>query len=142
MVKQKQKKKKRLQLFKNGLIEEDYNNDTNKQTVRGTELYMSPILFKAYRKCHLENTEYNAFKSDVFSLGFCVFYAATLTYQSLYDIREIYDMDVVRIIVDGYLKGRYSKKFINLVLLMLQVKEKKRPDFIELEAWIKNNYFV
>ena len=138
----KTKEKKRLQLFKNGLIEEDYNNDTNKQTVRGTELYMSPILFKAYRKCHLENTEYNAFKSDVFSLGFCVFYAATLTYQSLYDIREIYDMDVVRIIVDGYLKGRYSKKFINLVLLMLQVKEKKRPDFIELEAWIKNNYFV
>ena len=103
---------------------------------------MSPILFKAYRKCHLENTEYNAFKSDVFSLGFCVFYAATLTYQSLYDIREIYDMDTEKIIVESYLKGRYSNKFINLILMMLHIKEKKRPDFIELEAWIKNNYFV
>jgi hypothetical protein len=138
----KTKEKKRLELLKNGLIDnEDYNNDTNKQTVRGTELYMSPILFKAYRKSHLINTEYNAFKSDVFSLGFCFFFAATLTYQSLYDIREVYDMDTEKIIVESYLKGRYSNKFINLILMMLQIKEKKRPDFIELETWIQNNYF-
>ena len=138
----KTKEKKRLELLKNGLIDnEDYNNDTNKQTVRGTELYMSPILFKAYRKSHLVNTEYNAFKSDVFSLGFCFFFAATLTYQSLYDIREVYDMDTEKIIVESYLKGRYSNKFINLILIMLHIKEKKRPDFIELETWIQNNYF-
>ena len=30
--------------------------------------------------------------------------------------------------------------FINLLILMLQVKEKKRPDFIELEYYIKSNF--
>ena len=138
----KTKEKKRFELFKNGFIEnEDYNNDTNKQTVRGTELYMSPILFKAYRNSPLENTKYNAFKNDVFSLGYCILFAATLTYQSLYDIREISDQDDQRLIVEKYLRGRYSKNFTNLVLFMLQIKEKKRPDFIELDSWIKNNYF-
>ena len=138
----KTKEKKRFELLKNGFIEnEDYNNDTNKQTVRGTELYMSPILFKAYRNSPLENTKYNAFKNDVFSLGYCILFAATLTYQSLYDIREISDQDDQRLIVEKYLRGRYSKNFTNLVLFMLQIKEKKRPDFIELDSWIKNNYF-
>jgi hypothetical protein len=102
---------------------------------------MSPILFKAYRKSPLENTEYNAFKNDVFSLGFCLFFAATLTYQSLYDIREINDQDTEKIIIEKYLRGRYSKNFINLVVFMLQIKEKRRPDFIELNSWIRNNYF-
>ena len=138
----KTKEKKRFELLKNGFFEnDDYNNDTNKQTVRGTELYISPILFKAYRKSPLENTEYNAFKNDVFSLGFCLFFAATLTYQSLYDIREINDQDTQRIIIEKYLKGRYSKNFIQLIDFMLQIKEKRRPDFIELDSWIRINYF-
>ncbi len=102
---------------------------------------MSPILFKAYRKSPLSNAEYNAFKNDVFSLGFCVFFAATLTYQSLYDIREINDQDTQRIIIEKYLKGRYSKNFIQLIDFMLQIKEKRRPDFIELDSWIRINYF-
>ena len=137
----KTKEKKRFELLKNGFIEnEDYNNDTNKQTVRGTELYMSPILFKAYRQYPLENAEYNAFKNDVFSLGYCILFAATLTYQSLYDIREICDQESERIIIEKYLRERYSQKFINLVMIMLQIKEKKRPDFVELNSWIKNNY--
>ena len=50
-------------------------------------------------------------------------------------------MDKVKNIIDGYLSKRYSKKFINLLLLMLQVNEKYRPDFIELKSWISNHYF-
>ena len=102
---------------------------------------MSPILFKAYRQYPLENAEYNAFKNDVFSLGYCILFAATLTYQSLYDIRAIFDQESERLIIEKYMREKFSQKFINLVMIMLQIKEKKRPDFVELNSWIKNNYF-
>ena len=63
---------------------------TNKQTLRGTELYMSPILFYALRsKKFLKYINHNSFKSDVFSFGYCALFAATLCFESLYDIREL-----------------------------------------------------
>ena len=135
----KTKEKKILEEQKS--IDENYNNDTNKQTVRGTELYMSPILFKAYRTYpYIGNVQYNAFKNDVFSLGLTFLFASTLTFQSLYEIREINEMDILRSIVEKYLNERYSKSFINIIVLMLQIKEKRRPDFVDLDSWIKNNY--
>ena len=49
------------------------SNDTIKQTIRGTELYMSPVLFKALKEKQNEKyTEHNCYKSDVFSLGLCL----------------------------------------------------------------------
>ena len=135
----KTKEKKILEEQKS--IDENYNNDTNKQTVRGTELYMSPILFKAYRTYpYIGNVQYNAFKNDVFSFGLTFLFASTLTFQSLYEIREINEMDILRSIVEKYLNERYSKSFINIIVLMLQIKEKRRPDFVDLDSWIKNNY--
>ena len=115
--------------------------DTKTQTIRGTELFMSPIVFSAYQNI-LQNIDanYNAYKNDVFSLGLCIYYAANLSYQPLYDIREIYDNQEIRRIVESYMYRRYSREFINLIILMLQVKEKKRPDFIELEYYIKSNF--
>ena len=56
--------------------------------VRGTELYMSPILFQGLR-LKLFQVSHNTFKSDVFSLGMCIFYVSTLTFNSLCDIREL-----------------------------------------------------
>ena len=120
---------------------EENQRDTNKQTLKGTELYMSPILFKAYRTYpYIGNIQYNAFKNDVFSLGLTFLFASTLTFQSLYDIREVYDMDILKNNVEKYLKGRYSKKFINCILLMLEINEKKRFDFCDLISWIYDNY--
>ena len=118
-----------------------YDVDTKTQTIRGTELFMSPIVFSAYQNI-LQNIDanYNAYKNDVFSLGLCIYYAANLSYQPLYDIREIYDNQEIRRIVESYMYRRYSREFINLLILMLQVKEKKRPDFIELEYYIKSNF--
>ena len=109
-------------------------NNTQRQTIRGTELYMSPILFKALRLNIKEQVEYNAFKSDVFSLGMCFLLASSLNYQSLFEIREIYDMDIIAKVVEKYLGNIYSKNFINLILMMLNVDEKLRPDFIELNS--------
>lgn len=108
--------------------------ETFKQTIRGTELYMSPILFKAINSKRVYNvyTKHNTYKSDVFSLGLCFLLAATLTYQSLCDIREIEDMEKVKSIIEGYLKKRYSNEFLQFLFVMLDLNEKTRPDFKEL----------
>ena len=100
--------------------------------VHGTELYMSPILFNGL-KSHLTQVRHNTFKSDVFSLGMCLFYASTLTFSSLCNIRELNDMKLVKEQLKKYLSGKYSVKFIDILTEMLQIEENNRPDFITLE---------
>ena len=117
-----------------------FQKDTSLQTVRGTELYMSPILFHALHQKPVLDLQYNAYKSDVFSLGLCILLAATLEYKVLYDIREIANMDIMASIIRDTLDSFYSEKFIDILIKMLQIEEKYRPDFIELEAIIKCEY--
>ena len=112
------------------------NLDISKQTIRGTEMYMSPILFKAVKFKPYSLTKYNSFKSDVFSLGLCFLYASSLDAEILFKVREILDMEKIGIIVNQYLGHRYSQEFINVLLYMLQVDENYRPDFIELNSWL------
>ena len=107
-------------------------SDVIHQTIKGTELYMSPILFRALNK-RQTHIIHNTYKSDVFSLGMCLFLAATLTFQSLYDIRELKDMDVIKNILVKYLIAKYSYDFVHILIKMLEVNEDLRPDFIELE---------
>ena len=107
------------------------------QSIRGTELYMSPILFKALNS-RQKMVVHNTYKSDVFSLGMCILLAATLTYQSLYDIRELDNMENVKNILVKYLIAKYSYNFVGTLLKMLEVKEDLRPDFIQLEDSIRN----
>ena len=107
------------------------------QSIRGTELYMSPILFKALNS-RQKMVVHNTYKSDVFSLGMCILLAATLTYQSLYDIRELDNMENVKNILVKYLIAKYSYNFVGTLLKMLEVKEDLRPDFVELENNIRN----
>ena len=116
------------------------NIDTIRQTIRGTELYMSPILFDSL-KTKKRNGKYilhNSYKSDVFSLGFCILLAATLRIDSLYVIREIKDMNLLKKEVYNFLKSRYSDKLINVIIDMLEIDEKYRVDFIELEKKVEN----
>ena len=114
--------------------------NTNKQTLRGTELYMSPILFHALRNrtCNLKYIEHNTYKSDVFSFGLCALFAATLCFESLYDVRELTLSSQVKMVIDKYLKKRYSNKIIDLLAMMLEVNEKCRCDFVELERVFEN----
>lgn len=109
------------------------------QRIRGSELFMSPILFKAYR-ARMSSVKHNTYKSDVFSLGMCIFLAAALSYAGPNLIREIYDMEVIKRVLNNFLEQRFSQNFINILLLMLQVEENKRPDFAELEL-IFQTYF-
>ena len=113
------------------------NRVTIKQTIRGTELYMSPILFHALQKKNISKyTEHNTFKSDVFSLGLCFLFAATLTFNSLCEIRELDDTILIKMTLNKYLK-RYTNKFNDILFLMLEVEEKFRDDFIELEKRVE-----
>ena len=111
-------------------------NSIIKQSIKGTELYMSPILFMALNK-RQSIIIHNTFKSDVFSLGMCLFLAATLTFKSLCDIREINDSKIIKKILEKYLIVKYSYNFVNILVKMLEVDENLRPDFIELE----NDFF-
>ncbi len=105
------------------------------QRIRGSELFMSPIVFKGYRS-GIQNIRHNAYKSDVYSLGICFFLAASLCYDGPNVIRQMLDMNKIKKVLDYNLKNKYSENMINMILTMLQVEESKRPDFLELEALI------
>ena len=106
------------------------------QRIRGSELYMSPILFHGLH-LNLIQVRHNTYKSDVFSLGMCLFYASSLTYIGVDSIRELTNMNKIKEILFKHLGKRYSAKLISLILVMLEVNEEKRPDFIQLEMKMK-----
>ena len=105
------------------------------QNVRGSQLFMSPILFYAYNH-NVPQVLHNVYKSDVFSFGMCILLAATLSGYTLYDIREILNYKEISKIVINKLSSRYSMNFINLLLQMLQIDENLRMDFVHLENYL------
>ena len=113
--------------------------DTITQTIRGTELYMSPILFCALKQKNVNNNkfiEHNSYKSDVYSLGLCFLLAASLSFNLLVEIRELDDMNIMKMMINNYIGKRYSKKFVNILYSMLEIDEKLRCDFNELNVKI------
>jgi hypothetical protein len=102
------------------------------QPIRGSELYMSPILFEALNN-HERSVLHNSYKSDVFSLGMCLLLAVTLSFDSVYEIREEKDMNMIKNILEKYLIPHYSNYLLNILFHMLQIDEELRPNFIELE---------
>ena len=109
------------------------------QNVRGSQLFMSPILFYAYNH-NVPQVMHNTYKSDVYSFGMCILLAATLSGYALYDIREVLNFKEVSKIIINKLSSRFSMNFINLLLQMLQIDENKRMDFIQLENYLLNYY--
>ena len=133
-------KNKSYKLTDFGEAKELINNDkpTDRQTLRGTELYMAPILFKALRgKQTIKYIKHNTYKSDLFSFGLCCLFAASLTFDSLYDVREIDNNKNIKKIVYGYLHNSYSETVIDIICCMLEVEENNRKDFIEIEKEFK-----
>ena len=105
------------------------------QKIRGSELFMSPIVFKGYRSGK-QQIRHNTFKSDVYSLGVCFLYAASLSFDGPNIIREVYDMKIMKKVLNQQLQRKYSQNLINLILTMLQIEESKRPDFNQLEMMV------
>ena len=108
-------------------------------TLRGTELYMSPALYDGLKN-EKDDVSHNPFKSDVFSLGFCFLYAAALNFNLLYEVRDVEDSRTINNILNKHLRKNYSKKFIYILGKMLEIDENKRFDFPSLINEINNSY--
>ena len=101
-------------------------------TLRGTELYMSPVLFTGLHD-RIFDIKHNPYKSDVFSLGMCLLYAATLSIKVLCKLREVGDNTKMQIYIMSVLNKRYSIGLVDLMIRMLSFVEETRPDFIQLK---------
>ena len=128
-------------IYKIGDFGEAKESKVSKQlsTLRGTELYMSPLLYNGLHE-NKDDVRHNPFKSDVFSLGYCFIYAASLNLNIIYKIRDINSNIILKKLLMKEFDGRYSEKFVDLILKMITFNEDKRVDFIELENILKEDF--
>ena len=102
--------------------------------VKGTELYMSPILYQSMLN-HSFNCYHDPFKSDVYSLGISFLFIATLDFNILMNFRNI-DAFSKNSFIMNCLSNRYSQRFINILSSMLKEDENQRPYFNQLKQMI------
>jgi hypothetical protein len=107
------------------------------KSIRGTDFYMAPILFKGLTS-EEKYVKDNAYKSDVFSLGYCMIIACVLDFNFINKIRNEEDQAKIENIIRSNLEEKYSDKIINLLLRMTVYYEKERVDFIELQKLIED----
>ena len=102
--------------------------DTMKLEVKGTELFMSPLVYNTFRY-GVKYVIHNPFKSDVYSLGLCFVYAITLSYDVITSIRRNTDEENKALLTE-YIG---NKNMLDILVLMLKKEERDRVDFIELK---------
>ena len=98
---------------------------------------MNNLLFNGLRTNQID-IKHNLFKSDVYSLGLCILYAATLNIDLIYEIRKYVDFNDVKQFIFDILNENFSENFIQVIQKMLEINEKFRPDFIELKDIVNN----
>ena len=109
-------------------------NIAEQSTLRGSELFMSPLLYKGY-KFNQKNVLHNPFKSDVFSLGYCLLYAMCLNLKVLEVVRDLSSMKTIKNNINKYIAQKnYSEKLINLIYKMVEPDEDLRCDFEDLSV--------
>ena len=119
-----------------GEAKEKIKENQRHKSIRGTDFYMSPILFKGLTS-EEKFVRDNAFKSDVFSLGYCMIIACVLDFNFINKIRNVEEQSKLEEIIRSNLEDKYSDKFINLLLKMTIFYEKERVDFIGLQKLLK-----
>ena len=135
-------KPENILIFKNDVLkladfgEAKINTDSKKKTIRGTEFYMSPLLYAGNLESKYD-IQHNPFKSDVFSLGYCFIYASCLDYELINDIRKVTEENKLRQILKKAFPKMYSLRYIDLLLKMVVNDENKRVDFIGLNSLLK-----
>ena len=142
-------KPENILVFKNGIYKlgdfgeakvNRYMRNNAKSTIRGTEMYMSPILFKSLQE-NMDDVQHDIYKSDVFSLGYCFVYAAALDFKIIYEIRNLNSDFKVKKILQRIFFLKYSNAFIELLLKMICNREEDRVDFIGLEKILEKDHF-
>ena len=111
-------------------------------TLRGSELYMSPLLYERYKN-NRKDVMHNPYKSEVFSLGFSLLYAMNLNLNIIENIREFKNMKIIINSINKDLESGkyiYSDKLMQIIFKMIEIDENKRYDFIELEKDLNNNF--
>ena len=106
----------------------DDSTDTMKLEVKGTEMFMSPIVYNTFRY-GVKYVIHNPFKSDVYSLGLCFVYAITLSYEIVSSIRRNSDEEN-KALLKEYVG---NKNLLEILLMMLKNEERDRVDFKELK---------
>ena len=106
-------------------------------TLRGTDTYMSPILYNGLKMAK-EDVIHDLYKSDVFSLGYSMLYAVSLTHDIINEIRDLEKMEDITKVLYKRMKPRYSDDFINIILKMINPDEKQRIDFIALDKLVNH----
>jgi serine/threonine protein kinase len=114
-------------------------NNNKLNTLRGTDIYMSPILYRGLQLSK-EDVVHNMYKSDVFSLGYSFLYAAALNHDIISEIRNLDDPEKIKNVLFKMMRPRYSDTFINIILKMINLDENTRIDFIGLDKLI-NKFF-
>ena len=135
-------KPENILIFKNNVLkladfgEAKINNGSKKKTIRGTEFYMSPLLYAGNLESKFD-IQHNPFKSDVFSLGYCFIYASCLDYELINEIRKVSEENKLRQMLKKSFPKTYSLRYIDLLLKMIVNDENQRVDFIGLQNLLK-----
>ena len=137
-------KPENILLFKNNICkiadfgEAKKSIDNKFRTLRGTEFYMSPILYNNLKNKN-EFVRHNPYKSDVFSLGYCIVCATALNFNIVEKIRGKNVSEIKKIFNQYFLKI-YSNKFVELILKMIEYFEEKRVDFVKLNEILQKDF--
>ena len=115
------------------------NNIIKSHSLRGTDIYMSPILYNKLKNKE-RKAEHDPYKSDVYSLEICFLYASELNFNTVKSIRGLKYQGLVDILVKKMMKKKYSETFVGIILNMIRIDEKERIDLYELNKLIKNYY--
>ncbi|KAL4463775.1 hypothetical protein ABPG72_022829 [Tetrahymena utriculariae] len=114
----------------------DLNKTMEKSLVLGTLSFMAPELLKAYNRMK-DRLSYNAYKSDVYSLGLCLLYMCTFKKFSKDERlngvinKTAYQKQVKQL--RSQVKERYGNDLSKLIKMMLEIDPALRPDFSTLK---------
>ena len=100
---------------------------------------MSPVLYKGY-KFNQKNVLHNPYKSDVFSLGYCLLYAICLNLKVLETVRELTTMRSIIFNINKQIINKYSDKLMNMIYKMIDPNEDHRYDFEDLSVELAKNF--
>lgn len=108
-----------------------------KDCLKKNELYLSPLVYNSVNKEQISKIPHTPNKSDIYSLGLCMIYAATLSTKPFFELRTKMESESIKRVINKYLKLRYSSHFIEIITGMLLHDEKRRSTHQKIQLQIE-----